>query len=512
MPTLEARMRQKRHSDLNWQDITPLIGEIGYDTSTGRTKIGDGMSQWEELPSLGPGRKTIVPHLIEGGVVRFTDGLATSVGDNTLVTYDNEFTANMVGQTIVIAGAGTGGAPHIATVTAYTSPGLCEMSLPAVLEVDGVNGYVGLDQADRISMAMANYQPGDILHLPKGDYLTSWMPDLTDKMMIQGDGRAASRYWWAGTTDMFTGLDVDHVSMKEFAIYGPERSGTMSGISIDKSAHPANFYLWFEDLHVEGFYDGIIIDTPIVTEFARVMAFRNTRYGIDCHGEGDSAGTSVVFNACFTAGNWAAGYHIRQMAYCTLNACAADANGVSYWYQNCPGITENGCGSEETYDFGPDGLNWTDHVPNGLSRYIVNSKVVMNSPYMIGNVGTAMRVFANCYITINSLYEGSPGNPEMDIVDGNNPTISLQVMPEDEGDEILPCHVIISNFSCTEPMDLAPGSTIILSDLLTTGVGFVNHGSTAATPRPSGYGMIIWKGDVMPDDVTGDDIVLMPPP
>lgn len=42
-------------------------------------------------------------------------------------------------------------------------------------------------------------------------------------------------------------------------------------------------------------------------------------------------------------------------------------------------------------------------------------------------------------------------------------------------------------------------------DLTVSGKGYVNHGSTAATARPSGYASIEWYGSVQPDNwIAGD--------
>lgn len=42
----------------------------------------------------------------------------------------------------------------------------------------------------------------------------------------------------------------------------------------------------------------------------------------------------------------------------------------------------------------------------------------------------------------------------------------------------------------------------IISDV----VGFVNHGSTAGTARPSGYAMVIWYGTVQPTNMSVGDL------
>lgn len=62
------KMRLKNRIDLarNWQQVNPilLLGEIGIESDTGFSKVGDGSSRWNDLtylssPSSGNGRKII---------------------------------------------------------------------------------------------------------------------------------------------------------------------------------------------------------------------------------------------------------------------------------------------------------------------------------------------------------------------------------------------------------------------------------------------------------------------
>jgi hypothetical protein len=42
----------------------------------------------------------------------------------------------------------------------------------------------------------------------------------------------------------------------------------------------------------------------------------------------------------------------------------------------------------------------------------------------------------------------------------------------------------------------------------TKAVGFCNHGATASTARPLGFGMIIWYGSVQPTNMVAPDICI----
>lgn len=49
--TVKVIMKQRSDSASNWESTNPVLlaGEIGYDTTNGRFKIGDGTSTWSQL-------------------------------------------------------------------------------------------------------------------------------------------------------------------------------------------------------------------------------------------------------------------------------------------------------------------------------------------------------------------------------------------------------------------------------------------------------------------------------
>lgn len=51
---LAAKIQMRRDTEANWESINPILaaGEIGYDTTNRRTKIGDGVTVWKELTSF----------------------------------------------------------------------------------------------------------------------------------------------------------------------------------------------------------------------------------------------------------------------------------------------------------------------------------------------------------------------------------------------------------------------------------------------------------------------------
>jgi hypothetical protein len=47
-----VRIKLRRDTSTNWQSVNPVLdeGELGYETDTGRFKIGDGVTDWNNLP------------------------------------------------------------------------------------------------------------------------------------------------------------------------------------------------------------------------------------------------------------------------------------------------------------------------------------------------------------------------------------------------------------------------------------------------------------------------------
>jgi hypothetical protein len=62
MSTLDARMLQRRDTAANWTSSNPTLasGEIGFETDTGRGKLGNNSTTWANLPySIGPIRRSV---------------------------------------------------------------------------------------------------------------------------------------------------------------------------------------------------------------------------------------------------------------------------------------------------------------------------------------------------------------------------------------------------------------------------------------------------------------------
>jgi len=395
------------------------------------------------------------------------DYFGIGAGSKTLNSASPVFSAGDVGKTVVVRNAGPGLQPLITTIASYTNATRVVLTDAAGTARDGTSGYFGTNNAVPAIIA------GQTLVLPAGKWLTTALPALVSNSAWRGLG-PESCIFWAGSTHAIQGHDIWHLRLSDFRIIGPARGlhrpdlgdavypQLMDAIHFTKTgtgpSNAATFYLDLERIVIEKFSrDGISIDTPIVTNIRECVVYKTGRHGIYTYGTGEAAGTSTHFDACFAAGCYEAGFYIKQMAYCTVTSCAADACGIGYWYNNTLGLTENSSGTEEPYAFFTTG-----HVANpevlGYSRRMINAKITQNAPYMIMNIGVSQRVTDFSRVVINSYYEGSPGNADSPV---NDPTYSLQV---EDG-----CFVTLNESHILTPMDLAPGTTVITRDAATTG-------------------------------------------
>lgn len=87
--TARQHIQLRRDTAANWTAVNPILraGEAGYETNTGRMKIGDGTSHWAALPYVTSG----------GTLEALTDVNVGSKTDGSLLYYDSaqaKFLAN----------------------------------------------------------------------------------------------------------------------------------------------------------------------------------------------------------------------------------------------------------------------------------------------------------------------------------------------------------------------------------------------------------------------------------
>lgn len=216
-----------------------------------------------------------------------------------------------------------------------------------------------------------------------------------------------------------SGVDQTNITLYGFTLEGTSQStgGTQDGINFTISSAAATTYLNIDIITDHWGRDGVSIQTPIISKLT-CRTLHSGRHGRNFWSSGASDGTSCEISG-FSAGNWGSGTRLKQMAYTVIHAGSADANGISYEIDTCLGITANACGSEESYDF-------SAHVAGsvGYAWKIVNSKIVLNSCYIVGNIGTSVLIQTGSVVVINVLSESSPGNTDSPT---NSPTWAIDV-------------------------------------------------------------------------------------
>lgn len=66
-------------------------------------------------------------------------------------------------------------------------------------------------------------------------------------------------------------------------------------------------------------------------------------------------------------------------------------------------------------------------------------------------------------------------------------------------------HGIADTAALALATDVSDAVGVVTDDLAVHGKGFVNHGATADTARPSGYGSVEWFGSVEPSNAVDGD-------
>lgn len=437
-----------------WWKFTVTVAESG-----GTIPGGNTATILTLLRQGGPGDSNIIMANVVGDTVRYDQHAYASTNGNVVTIDAGTFTASQVGKTAVFLKGGSGGTTDLVTTVAqYISP--TQVRLTA--NIPGATGnpqtlIVGTDNTANLAAFFTTVASQRAIGaLPVGIFLNTAKIILTSHLHIVGAGRELSTIVHASSTaDCMGGVDLSSVVFEDFSIEGPGQTqsavGSTTGVKMTRVSAAATLYPTMRRFGVSKFgLDGIYMSNAIVGTFDQVTVFKVGQHGFNFMGDvaAQSDGTSCSLTACYTGGCYGAGYFMRQMAYTSLNGCASDANGVSYWYQSCIGISENGCGSEASYDTFKLGKSTLQ--PNGLSRYVVGTKLVQNAPYMIGNVGIAEDI-VDSHVVINDYYEGSPGNAD----DPNsNPVTSIRANAGSS--------VILSNPVYAKPMSLAAGSTVIL--------------------------------------------------
>lgn len=102
-----------------------------------------------------------------------------------------------------------------------------------------------------------------------------------------------------------------------------------------------------ENIKVEGFYNGIVIERPMTAKIEDIESKNNANDGFHIAGDG----TSFTAINCFATGNGLNGWYVDDLSYSSLINCASDGNtGFGYHINGTQGFSLISCGAEGNTD------------------------------------------------------------------------------------------------------------------------------------------------------------------
>lgn len=255
----------------------------------------------------------------------------------------------------------------------------------AVYDVKGY-GAVGDDTNDdtteiQLAIDAANTAGGGVVFFPEGTYKVSATLTMYEKVSLLGVGSGSSIIHQTSTTlDTLSlvgaGVVACESSIKSLGLTGPG-SGSADGIYF--SGAPLA-YLTIEDISVQDFGGtGVHLAGLIVSKLDRVLATTNLEHGIWIDGT-TSWCTSVTLTGCYGNANYMAGIFISKATYMSLNGCAADSNGIGYYFLTTFGLSANGCGAES-------------NISHSVSGYVGDSFVIEGDV----TYGSTATTLSGCY-------------------------------------------------------------------------------------------------------------------
>jgi hypothetical protein len=92
--------------------------------------------------------------------------------------------------------------------------------------------------------------------------------------------------------------------------------------------------------------DAVQIYDTLVSDFRKLIMSGCGQGFNDLPSSKEGGGTSLTFDTCYANNNYKAGYYVRSLAYSSFNNCAADHNGIAYYFDGAESVSVNGSGSE----------------------------------------------------------------------------------------------------------------------------------------------------------------------
>jgi hypothetical protein len=138
---------------------------------------------------------------IEPDYRSYASGVSISSGSSTATVLGVTYRADHIGMTMVIQGAGAGGAPLVSTIASISS-GNPVLAAAAGTTVASAAGYTAFDYTtslQRVIDTMKDTRAGGRIGLPSGDYLTGRLKLWLGTELV-GDGSWVNNREWPSTT------------------------------------------------------------------------------------------------------------------------------------------------------------------------------------------------------------------------------------------------------------------------------------------------------------------------
>jgi hypothetical protein len=142
-----------------------------------------------------------IQDFIEPDYRSYTSGVSISSGSNTATVLGVTYLPQHIGMTMVIQGAGAGGAPLVSTIASISS-GNPVLAAAAGTTVASAAGYTAFDYTtslQRVIDTMKDTRAGGRIGLPSGDYLTGRLKLWLGTELV-GDGSWVNNREWPSTT------------------------------------------------------------------------------------------------------------------------------------------------------------------------------------------------------------------------------------------------------------------------------------------------------------------------
>tara|TARA_R110000822_G_scaffold87361_1_gene203001 strand:- start:140 stop:1057 length:918 start_codon:yes stop_codon:yes gene_type:complete len=224
---MASRIQYRRDTASNWTSENPVLaqGEPGYETDTGKEKIGDGSTAWTSLAYAGGGSTTLLGLTdVSGdgtnGQVLTTDGAAAfsfttvSSGSSTLLGLTDVVSDGTSGQMLTTDGAGSfsftttnigNDLTDVNSVTSQSSVNMELVSLGGSLTLKTSNtSHTVLNRGSESEAKLTTdtITAGNVFHstYDAGTLTSNWAPDLHNG--------AHQKVLWHGDIDLLNPTNV----------------------------------------------------------------------------------------------------------------------------------------------------------------------------------------------------------------------------------------------------------------------------------------------------------------